>query len=722
MFCSWECKRQSPSGGTAVLLPESVGVVDVGIIQSSRSVAPKVTVLNEMSSQSTPITDLRSNLFGKGKGFTIKPLKKPNNFAEDPNQSDASSLVSPSVPRYENVEEPSVAESAVKIPNRQNSWRNEDGRLRVISPPTLPSDTTYKNVSFSKKPKMVETKQPEDIEVPVVSVPSRPQISEPVLEDTTAKDLISEGTALVPTRKAPEIPKVIEKYEKEPPPVPVQVQAETKERPASSPLELPEEKKLLKELKESKEYPTLVKLASLMKNASNVNRTPSINEKSKSKVKVEPKKIKFDREKLKNIEISNPIPQVEAEKEEEEKKKKETNILRAQSLREPNSGKTNIPNFGSLRMGGGKRPTSIHVPNRPTSPPPRPPPPKPSNQEYAYDDCLNLAPGKVAPLAHIDEESTPSPNNIYAVIEESPKLETGRKVHFNDEGNAPEEEEEAEAAKGKPLSATNVPSGSTESMGLLGEIVSEIQARNLDSIYSSGTLKRKKEASEKQENGGIYNANLSSGRSDASSVSSGNGYLNPENINTPDANPEAEEKPAAYKPYTSSLTRNAGPSSNAYAESKPLPSSASPVVKSTFTRPMLLSSPAPPKFTPQDITSSISKPEPPAEGMRTKEAKTTATKPVVPRPARGQTPPSRKSENEAPTRPLPSPPRKAEVKTAKNPVVSRPLPAIPRKNSKENLSKAKKPPTEKKPEVHRKTSNVAQLQSKFEAGSIANSS
>lgn len=84
------------------------------------------------------------------------------------------------------------------------------------------------------------------------------------------------------------------------------------------------------------------------------------------------------------------------------------------------------------------------------------PPPAKDSQSPQYDDCLNGSPLTQSSLNH------PSNDNIYAVIEESPVT--------------------------SPETRTNTSSGSSESVGLLGEIVSEIQNRNFDSIYSTGNF------------------------------------------------------------------------------------------------------------------------------------------------------------------------------------------------------------------------------------------
>lgn len=829
-----------------------MGIVDVGIIRD-RSPGPKATLLNEkqpvvVAPAKPKISDLQSELFVKGKGFTIKPLKKPEESipnsapktAEQNHEKSAGASIPPYV-KYEKVN--SDPKDNDLTPTIYNNSKSEDERSRAISPQPLPK-VYYSNPGAKQKTNFASVKDFSDVVDASMNAAqsSRPKISDPVLEGTTAAELIAEGTALVPTRKAPSVPSAnvsdtcTEGYDKELPPIPSQA---FKSRPLSSPVEIAEERKLLKELKDSKEYPALTKIASLMKSAS-ISRSSSINEKNKAKVKPEIKKLKFDREKLKNIEISNPIPQVDSSSNAE----KESMVMRAQSMREPSQPKPILQSFGSMRVQtDGKRPTSVHVHARPTSPlprptspPPRPPPPKTLATEYSYDDCLNLLAEKNAPLAHIDEENSPT-SNIYAVIEDSPKPQRKlnnieRKVRFDDqrheEPNYLEKEESLTSDAKKSLNSAS--SGSTESMGLLGEIVSEIQARNLDSIYSSGTLKKKKGSEKEKEregydstNANLFNENLAG---KASFESSSNGYPNPKNIDTPNnleinnslvknlnqpkpqmiindlsKKTNVEDTPKGnqvnvntYKPYSSSLVRNSGPLSYSYkgkvepkavvekdAKSEFLasqssevessddnpntPSSASPFVKSSFTRPPLLGAPTLPKVTPLSITSSFSKDKTdehesskaPAKVTKSvsnltgnskrtlssgKNAESNVSSSVASRPASSkfsgisQRPsPSRKGSGtkedgavpEPPNRPLPSIPKAEGGKSSKSDsssAISRPsASSLPRKNSKENLlgkvPGGRKPLTEKKPEIGKlppkKNSNhISHLQSKFE--------
>ena len=115
----------------------------------------------------------------------------------------------------------------------------------------------------------------------------------------------------------------------------------------------------------------------------------------------------------------------------------------------------NIPQFGSMRM---KRPLSVPF-ARPTSPPPNPPSSSATaispliENDYPYDDCTK---------ASIEDA------NIYASIEE---LQT--------------------ADVAGPLLSKRLEAGSTtttNSDGLLSEIVSELKKKNLDDVYSVSSV------------------------------------------------------------------------------------------------------------------------------------------------------------------------------------------------------------------------------------------
>lgn len=388
---------------------------------------------------------------------------------------------------------------------------------------------------------------------------ARPIISSPVLENSTctAKELLSplRNAPKAPFRTAPEVP------------------TETTDvRPVST-IEITE--KPTTDTKKPKENTTLNRIASFLKQDKKpVVHTNSLNRSNQVKAN----KI-LDKNALRNIEISNPIPQTEIEiavvpvsssaTQNANAETPKAVVMRAQSMRDPKTTvRPNIQTFGSMRQpGGAKRPMSIPSGSRPKSPPPPRPPPPPTSEHKPkqsaskpspdqYDDCMN----KAAPLARLSEEISPtSSDNIYAVIEDSP--------------SSPDK-----SMDGKVKST----SGSSESMGLLGEIVSEIQNRNFDSIYSTSTLNRKKQEKMKEgknaaESSETYvntssimykspESEYTNLKSSASSTSSG--YIHPSAVNVPVNPPEkkVEEKPApalssfkSDKPFTSTFSRPPGP-------------------------------------------------------------------------------------------------------------------------------------------------------------------
>lgn len=272
---------------------------------------------------------------------------------------------------------------------------------------------------------------------------------------------------------------------------------------------------------------------------------------------VKANKLQIDKEALRNLQISNPIPQQDIDIPQSvvpvrpapsppspppSIDSSKQVVMRAQSLRDkgPLTQRPSIPTFGSMRQPSGtKRPTSIPAGARPTSPPPPRPPPPPSKSEelatgiiglpgyqnpptvnpveYSYDDCLNLLSDATAPLANIDEESSPnSGDNIYAVIEESPLGSSRKKIGQSfsppSEYAAPVPPKSSTASDNHNLNSkfeytspsfneykspkpveNSISAGSLESVGLLSEIVNEIQARNMESIYSTSTLRRKQD-------------------------------------------------------------------------------------------------------------------------------------------------------------------------------------------------------------------------------------
>uniref|UniRef100_A0A7G3ACA6 Putative adam metalloprotease n=1 Tax=Lutzomyia longipalpis TaxID=7200 RepID=A0A7G3ACA6_LUTLO len=470
-------KSLSPSsGGQPKSTPSSPDDMNSALLRSSR--------------QDQESSLLNNNMFGKFKGFTLKPL--PN--------ATSTNITAPNVafvtPVTKHVEEDAstvpnrVAPPVPKVPN--NVALVTRSQTQVKSPVKSPSVTRAASIAAPALPP------------PNPGTHARPLISSPILEASTctAKELMSplkhSGSGRFPVRPAPVAPV-----------------AEAHDKTDGYDAPLPREPK----------SGTLKRITSFLKKE----------EKPPAERKVHRV---IDRERLKTIEISAPIPLPETT----------TNAInRTQSMRSPTRKAPQHPAFGSMRQPSPlKRPPSI-VGNRPKSPPPprppvppslpvqneyqKPPPPKKVTPESSpeYADCEE---GE-APLAHISEESTPvtPPDNIYSVIEESPtppKLPSPPKV-----GNI---------------------STSVESMGLLGEIVNEIENRNLDSIYSTSTIRKKRSEDDDQ----TY-ANTSQGadsedeymnmKSNSSTTSSG--YLRPTSINTPIARVAPTKPPEKPVPFSS---------------------------------------------------------------------------------------------------------------------------------------------------------------------------
>lgn len=153
-----------------------------------------------------------------------------------------------------------------------------------------------------------------------------------------------------------------------------------------------------------------------------------------------------------------------------------------------------------------------------------------------YDDCLN----ETEPLSSDDKSE-----NIYAVIDET-------KTSLS------------------PLHNVKSMSGSDESLGLLGDIVSEIQTRNFDSIYSTSTLARKKKEQQQDQqplpkkelyaNVASLGTEKENGYSNMnSSNSSTSDYIHPSAINSPVQNLTKDPaKPVSSKTkpaFTAKLTK-----------------------------------------------------------------------------------------------------------------------------------------------------------------------
>lgn len=507
------------------------------------------------------------NFFGNFKGFSLTPVEKVQ-----PKTDPEIAVISNDKKPVKNIAE-NISKSA-KITPVHRSGSNSQSIIgqSVLKPvvraaPPLPVVPTTAKTSPKTSPSVKRTNSavqnrikalmnPEKEELPPVmsNPPPRPVISSPILEASTctAKELISplQGSkTLGPVRAAPTVPSDESDLPKRP--LSMHAAGNVFQKP------LPEEPKKVKE------GISLNRIASFLKQDKPKEKERNPVERSHSLPKNPNHQVKItkngDKVALRNLFISKPILQkdielpvntvpVVSDSEDDDSK---AFVNRAQSMRAPAGQKPAIQSFGSMRQAPGV-PRPVSIVGRPTAPPPPLPTnetpvyqnPKPDIKSTDYVDCIEE---KQAPLAHIDEESG---DNIYAVIEESPEK------HSRPLPGIPPP---IKTIPQPPPDGYNTPkpmpsnSGSTDSMGLLGEIVNEIQNRNFDSIYSASTLSRKKKNKEQNDstrdstyiNTDHYRApesvySNSGAKSSASTTSSG--YLHPSAVNVPTYLNKPEQK------------------------------------------------------------------------------------------------------------------------------------------------------------------------------------
>ncbi|XP_036234356.2 disintegrin and metalloproteinase domain-containing protein adm-2 [Bactrocera oleae] len=399
-------------------------------------------------------TSVGNGMFGKFKGFTLRPLND--------NTSPTNNFNAPNVAYVQ----PTVQDTATL---------NGGVPQRSAPPPPLVKGKSVDAVQptrWAPQPPVGVATAPA-LPPPNPGSNARPIISMPVLETSTLTLPLKRSSGeLSPTPSAPL-----------PPSSSSASQSGSLPRPAPPPpVPLHSDPKL-----NVKRDGTIRRIASFLKKE---ERAPL------------KEKTYIDREKLKNIEISAPMPvapQGESSNSDSETTPKEEEtknlVKRAQSMRSPTK-KTNVQTFGSMRYApGSARPKSVAATaaaSRPKSPPPRPPPLKKtnsttssgyalpvatakSNVENAYDDCEFVEQPLTTVGESIEADSPTSTDNIYSVIDEiPPAAQTVKRSDFINE--------------------------STD-MGLLGEIVNEIEKRNGDSIYSASTLvKNKPQSAEEVKN------------------------------------------------------------------------------------------------------------------------------------------------------------------------------------------------------------------------------
>ncbi|KAF9413477.1 hypothetical protein HW555_008315, partial [Spodoptera exigua] len=661
------------------------------------------------------------NFFGNFKGFSLTPIEKST-----PTEKDETEV--PIAPKsVKTINDPSNKSAKITPVHRSGSNSQSivnQGVLKPVlrsapplpvvpttaktSPKTSPSVKRTNSTVQNKIKALMNNEKTDEVPTTAANPPPRPVISSPILEASTctAKELISplQGSkTLGPVRAAPTVP----------------MSPDFPKRPLSMHSAGVPQKPLPEEPKKVKEGISLNRIASFLKQdkpkekeRNPVERSHSLPKNHNNQVKVP----KVDKVPLRNLQISNPILQKEIElpvksvpvvSDSEDGDDPKAFVNRAQSMRAPASQKPVLQSFGSMRQAP-VAPRPLSVVGRPTAPPPPlpnnsepPPPPNPKPQpEIKSTDYVDCIEEKQAPLAHIVEES---PDNIYAVIEESPEK------HSKPLPGVPPPIKTTPQA---PPEGYNTPkvipsnSGSTESMGLLGEIVNEIQNRNFESIYSASTLSRKKEKERKAKEAANKEANRDStymnsehyktpesvysnsgAKSNVSTTSSG--YLHPSAVNVPtylkkDEPKEEDKAPPLPGPNSKIPTfarQVTPPGLKNTSTFRNVPQSPK-VVKNLNSNPKLSNSP--------DLVSSCALPDTknvkPPDVINNNKLPNDTTK-VTNKPAVTAKP----NDNRPPLRPAPAEPKKANK-------VTPPLKPV---NSNSNLNK-----TEKTPSTNRAISKV----------------
>lgn len=317
------------------------------------------------SSLLRPSSDVENNyIFGKFKGFTVKPLPGANKI---PSKTPKVAYVTPVTKTTNDID-------MHIVPTRE------------APPPPIPKHGI--NAAINKFNK--------------INAASAPPALPPLNKGSTARPIISNPILEASTCDAKEVPSVVKYPTIRPAPGP------PKKEQTSGFDEVVTPEVLINPTSNIEKKPkdgTLSRLQSFLK------KDPS------SKIEKVHKQLRLiDKDKLKDLHISSPVlitqvPLKDAVDTVEEAEKK-SKIKRAQSMRDPPSPpvvKPALNSFGSMRQA---RPKSIV--DRPTIPPPPRPPPvvtaKPPSVEqkspHEYDSC--------------ESQEVSSPDNIYAVIAEAP--------------------------------------------------------------------------------------------------------------------------------------------------------------------------------------------------------------------------------------------------------------------------------------------------------------
>lgn len=408
---------------------------------------------------------ITNGMFGKFKGFTLRPLNDTS--------TPGTNLVGPNVAFVHPV-------SKTVHDNTMNG-----GVPQRLAPPPPVHKTPLTELAITKHNGTLGRKAPTPpisahaapaLPPPNPGSQARPIISMPVLDSSTCLHANSKDLTLPlkpmsgeisPTRTAPSVPPSTDSG------------FGTLKHAPSPPVPLHADPKL-----NIKRDGTIRRIASFLK------------KEEKHPVK---EKTYIDREKLKNIEISAPIPVVDTSNSDSEQLEETKNLVkRAQSMRSPTK-KTNIQTFGSMRSPpGNARPKSIVSSTRPKSPPPRPPPLKKTNSttssgyqmpvatakstaENNYDDC-EFVEHELSSVGEGNESPAAAGDNIYSVIEEIPPAAQTLK--------------RSDLVSVCSVGSTN---GNSGDLGLLSEIVNEIEKRNGDSIYNASTFSQNSKITAKEE-------------------------------------------------------------------------------------------------------------------------------------------------------------------------------------------------------------------------------
>ena len=346
------------------------------------------------------------------------------------------------------------------------------------------------------------------------------------------------------------------------------------------------------------------------------------------------------------------------------------------------TNRPNIPQFGSMRH---KRPLSVPF-ARPTSPPPNPPSAKAispliENDYPEYDDC---------------SKATAEDANIYASIEEL----------------------QADVVDAGPLLSKRDDAGSTttsNSDGLLSEIVSELKKKNLDEVYSvgssspkpstlaSGTPRPVDETLSKSIQNRILivtNAASSLGNSSRETITTP-ATSKPGNVSSIAAaksttTSAASSTPQTYKPYSSSSALR-----NRYlgGTSTSIPTTSSSILNSSARIPLLASSKTTPTPTMTTFSSQSTSPivSSIAANPLKKEAATAGSNSESGRTTGPKLPgASKESTLSTATNPIPLPqqPPVGKISGSNPPAISKPLSTFgkPLNDSKRPLSPDRNPP------------------------------